>query len=217
MMSRRHETEAYMLHLRYEVSKQKEVNALQKLELAEKQRSLLILGALTLFLLLGAVAIIVIWRRTRSYYRNLVKANLNWLEETQKENNNKRDIAVRDMPDGRKESYFDKLGQLMKEDKIFRDAELTLEKAAVMVGTNRTYLSQIINEKTGASYSSYVNEFRLCEAMEILSDSACDAPIKAVAAKVGFASLSNFYTLFKQKTGVSPAVFQKTASKLKTK
>lgn len=216
MQSRGHETDACLFHLWDEVSKQRETNALQKLELAEKQRSLLILGAVALFILLAAVAVIVIWRRTRSYYRNLVKANLNWLEETrQEEGRMKADVTAKEIPDERKNIYLDKLDRLMKEDKIYREADLTLEKAAMMVGTNRTYLSQIINEKTGSSYSTYVNEFRLCEAMEILSNPDCKDPMKAVAAKVGFASLSNFYTLFKQKTGISPAVFQKTASKLR--
>ena len=57
------------------------------------------------------------------------------------------------------------LETLMNEDKVYRQSDLSLEKAATMLNTNRTYLSQVVNEKAG-SFASYVNRYRLQEAIE---------------------------------------------------
>ena len=96
----------------------------------------------------------------------------------------------------------------MTEDKLYRDTSLSLEKAATLLMTNRTYLSQVVNDKGGKSFSSYVNDFRLNEAVEILSDPFNSEPLKNVGISVGFSSPSNFYTLFRQRVGVSPSVFR---------
>ena len=65
---------------------------------------------------------------------------------------------------------FDRLGKLMRKDKVYKEKNLTRDKVAALLGTNRTYLSQIINEKTGMSFIYYINSFRIEEALETLSD-----------------------------------------------
>ena len=61
---------------------------------------------------------------------------------------------------------FDRLGELMRKDKVYKEKNLTRDKVAALLGTNRTYLSQIINEKTGMSFIYYINSFRIEEALE---------------------------------------------------
>ncbi len=90
------------------------------------------------------------------------------------------------------------LETLMNEDKVYRKSDLSLEKAATMLNTNRTYLSQVVNENAG-SFASYVNRYRLQEAIEILSDPKNTESLKCIGISVGFSSPSNFYTLFRQK------------------
>ena len=63
------------------------------------------------------------------------------------------------------------------------------------------------------SYSSYINELRLNEAIRVLSTSDSSDIVKTVATSVGFYNQSNFYRLFKQKTGLSPAQFRQQAYK----
>lgn len=58
----------------------------------------------------------------------------------------------------------------MREEKVFTDNLLTKEKVAEMLGTNRTYLSQIINEQTKQTFTQFVNGFRTKEAVRSLSD-----------------------------------------------
>ena len=51
-----------------------------------------------------------------------------------------------------------------------------------MLGTNRTYLSQIINEQTKQTFTQFVNGFRTKEAVRLLSDPDNQTPLKAISA-----------------------------------
>lgn len=85
-----------------------------------------------------------------------------------------------------------------------------MKKTAKLLNTNRTYLSQVINEYA-ESFTAYVNQFRLNEAIEILSDPDSTDSLKTIGLSVGFASPSNFYTLFRNKVGMAPSVFRENA------
>lgn len=41
---------------------------------------------------------------------------------------------------------------------------------ADLLGTNRTYLSQVINEQTQQNFTQYINNYRINEAIRLLSD-----------------------------------------------
>ena len=56
--------------------------------------------------------------------------------------------ASSSLTDEKKQDLFLRLETLLWEEKVFTDNLLTKEKVAEMLGTNRTYLSQIINEQT---------------------------------------------------------------------
>ena len=45
----------------------------------------------------------------------------------------------------------------MREEKIYKDNSITKDKIADLLGTNRTYLSRIINEQSKQSFTRYVN------------------------------------------------------------
>lgn len=105
---------------------------------------------------------------------------------------------------GNANGLFENIDKKMKEERIYRDAGLTLEKAAELIGTNRTYLSASIKQQTGLSFSYYVNSYRIQEAIELLSGPENDIPLKAVLADVGFKSPTTFYKLFQATTGQTP-------------
>ena len=52
-------------------------------------------------------------------------------------------------PATRNDSVFDRLCHLMEREQVFRDNGLSRERLAEMLGTNRTYLSQIIADRQG--------------------------------------------------------------------
>lgn len=110
--------------------------------------------------------------------------------------------------DDKNEQLFGRLEDLMQQRKIYRERNLTREKVAEMIGSNRTYLSQVINEKTGKTFVHYVNAYRIDEALEVLSDPANGVPLKALSADLGFSSLTTFYTTFRDKVGMTPAKYR---------
>lgn len=107
---------------------------------------------------------------------------------------------------------FGRLQKMMQEQKVYRDPGLTRENVAERLGTNRTYLTDVIQRYTGLSFVHYVNSYRIEEAAAILSDPADETPIKAVASSLGFASLSTFYRLFQAIKGTSPSQYRKQFS-----
>lgn len=107
------------------------------------------------------------------------------------------------------------LERLMKEEKIYRNKELTLEKVAEELNTNRTYLSHSINSLANMSFSHYINMYRVNEATEILSEPDFDMPLKQLADELGFNSQSVFYRAFQREIGCSPIRYRNEILKLK--
>ena len=102
----------------------------------------------------------------------------------------------------------------MRENKIYRDNTINKDKVSELLGTNRTYLSRIINEKTQMSFTHYINRFRIDEAVRLLSDPTYDTPLKALAIDLGFNSLSTFYNLFQASVGMTPAQYRSKVQEL---
>lgn len=106
-----------------------------------------------------------------------------------------------------------KLHEALANDKMYTKADLTVEKLAKKLSTNRTYLSQLINEEFQKGYSDLINEYRIREAMSLLSDpvSGSRYSIDAIARESGFNNISNFNMLFRKHVGTTPSVFRKNA------
>ena len=103
---------------------------------------------------------------------------------------------------------YSRLEHLMKYDRLYREKNLTRERIAELLGSNRTYLTQVIHENTGRTLLSYINSYRINEAITILSDPANDIPLKALCSDLGFNSSTTFYKLFQNKVGMTPAKYR---------
>ena len=62
------------------------------------------------------------------------------------------------------------LEQLMQQQKIFLDPEITIDKLATMINSNRHFVSQVMNERAGQSFYDYINQYRVNEAKRLLLD-----------------------------------------------
>jgi AraC-like DNA-binding protein/Tfp pilus assembly protein PilF len=106
--------------------------------------------------------------------------------------------------------YFSIVNQAMTRDKLFLNTELTLESLAKELEINRSYLSQVINERFGSNFSTYLNVFRVKEARRQLSnDDFKHLSIEGIGLNCGFKSNSAFYKAFKEFTGLTPSYFSK--------
>lgn len=103
---------------------------------------------------------------------------------------------------------FGRLESLMRDGRLYCEKNLTRERVAEALGSNRTYLSQVINDKAGCSFFQYINSFRTEEAIRQLSDPSSTIPLKALADELGFSSVSAFYKSFQEKVGMPPAKYR---------
>ncbi len=102
------------------------------------------------------------------------------------------------------------LEQLMQEQKVFLDPEITIEKLAGLANSNRHIVSQVLNERAGRSFYDYINQYRVNEAKRLLLDPKySNQKIASIAYDAGFNSLSAFNDVFKKMTGATPSQFKK--------
>ena len=106
------------------------------------------------------------------------------------------------------EQVLERMNYLMKEEKIFFDEDLNLNKLAGELAIEPYQLSQILNEKIGKNFNMYINEFRIEEAKSLLLEEP-DRSIVSVSYAVGFNSPTSFYDWFFKMTGLSPSKFRK--------
>jgi len=110
----------------------------------------------------------------------------------------------------RKDNLMQQLENLMKNEKLYLDPNLSLSNLSNKLATNQTYLSQIINQSFNENYNDYINSKRVVYACSLLLKlPELNLTIDHVVEQVGFRSKSTFYNSFKKHTGVSPAAFVK--------
>ena len=236
------EKEFSILDLRYKITEEKQKTAMKEAELLRKDKNTLILIFIIIIVTMSAIMSFYLYHKTKKRYKLIVQTHLENLENEKKlklqieqayerlQNDVKAQPDIKDiktpidesgkytrsaLSEEKSRDLFEGLENLMKNEKVFRDADLTIEKLAQMLNTNRSYLSQVINESSGLSYSAYINNYRIKEAIELLSDPANDEPIKAIAISIGYNSLSNFFTIFKNKVGMSPSAYRENVQLLK--
>lgn len=71
---------------------------------------------------------------------------------------------------------------------------------------NKDYFNRLIKENTGKTYSEYVQEIRLAEAVNNLRQTSL--PIEDIAHMVGYNNIGYFYKIFKENYGMTPADFR---------
>jgi len=113
-----------------------------------------------------------------------------------------------------KKLISDKITKALDDDKVFLNTELKLTDFAKMLGINKTYISQVLNEVLNIGFSEIINQYRVDEARKLLMDeSNNNFTIEAIAQKAGFKSSSTFNRVFKNETGVTPSFFIKSVKK----
>lgn len=153
-----------------------------------------------LIMLLGT-AIIGILLVLYLMYR-LKKRQLEIIYKKQKEidelKNKKTEEAAEASPE---ELLFEATKKLILDKALFKKADLTLENLAVLMNTNRTYLSSCINTCSGKNFSQWLNEYRIDYVVRQMSQTN---DLSQLAKDAGFASTASFYRYFKQHTQITP-------------
>jgi AraC-like DNA-binding protein len=103
------------------------------------------------------------------------------------------------------------LHHLMTEQKAYREEGLSVAALAAKLDIPDYRLRRLINQRLGhRNFSTFVNGFRLAEAMEALADPGQDAvPILTIALDAGFQSIGPFNRAFRAGTGMTPSEFRR--------
>lgn len=140
------------------------------------------------------------------YYKQtntLGNASENKREPTNGNNQNDKNIIL--------DEIFDNMEHLLKKEQIYRKPKLRLNDLAVILGTNRTYISQLIRIKTDSNFSDYINSYRITYAKEKLSSKEEvdeQLTLNEIATKSGFSSISSFYRAFTKMENTTPAKYR---------
>lgn len=92
------------------------------------------------------------------------------------------------------------------------DEKVTLENVAAGVYMNPTYVSHIFKKVSGVNLADYIVNVKTDRAKVLLQNQ--DYKAADVAAAVGYSSAEYFSRIFRKKTGVTPAVWQKDRNSL---
>lgn len=88
---------------------------------------------------------------------------------------------------------------------VFLDASLSLKKLSTLVGTNQTYMSNVVNRYFGCNLKELINSYRVEYAKELLRNGMC--LMKDIPERCGFASKSAFYSAFRKMVGCRPVEY----------
>ena len=89
--------------------------------------------------------------------------------------------------------------------KKYRDKDYSAKCLAEDLGTNTRYISAVVNVRFHMNYTSFVNKYRIDEAMSILVDKRYqDLRMEQVSDMVGFANRQSFYASFYKIMGMTP-------------
>jgi len=111
------------------------------------------------------------------------------------------------------QEYKERLARIMKSQKAYLRADLTLPKLAEEVRCSVNHLSQVINSGFGMSFFDYLNKHRIEHARELLSElDEQSGVILNIAFTVGFNSNSAFYAAFKKYVGETPAQYRRSVA-----
>jgi AraC-like DNA-binding protein len=102
-----------------------------------------------------------------------------------------------------------RLMELMEDEKVFADEDLSLASLADELGISPHQLSEILNREIGMNFSTFVNEYRVKEAMQYLIDEP-DRSILSIGVAVGFNSATTFNSVFSRYTGMTPGRYRRT-------
>lgn len=110
---------------------------------------------------------------------------------------------------GNREKLKEKLLELFDKEEVYKNPELKITQVCRRLATNRTYVSNLINNEFKCTFSDYVNGYRIGEAKKLLKDNKLRTySLNYISERVGFGSLNSFIRIFKRHEGVTPGRFR---------
>ena len=205
----------------------------RKAEAETQRKAILIISIVFILSVVTLSVIVVLYRRTQAAYRTLVRKNQEWANsiegiegtfllnptDNREDNKDKLTPVGIDNPSDNvsKEdlAVMSRIFSFVVGQKQYTLPGFNLELLSEHLGINRKYLSKAINSTTGKNFNTYINEYRVKEAIRLLSNPANTLlSVDDIGIRVGFSNRSSFYESFRKMTGISPSQFKKTGKNM---
>ncbi len=167
---------------------------------------LLILGGMSgliFFLILGVGSFTVIGAVYVLFSFRYPELSMKVLRETKILQQNKSNIKYIDVS-----SILENLNALMENEKLYLQENINLKNLRSRLKITSHQLSRILNEYLQVNFRTYINSYRIKEAIALL-ESSHELGILEISIAARFNSKSSFYTAFQKETGCLPAEYRK--------
>lgn len=205
------------LQASYDIDKfEKEVS---RLNMEKRFRSRVIVIVSVAMILISAMLFVLfrqnrlLRRKNRDIYNKYVlmlneKDNLHTSDDYG-QSEESRKYAGSSLNDNVRIALKNRIAKVMADEDMVCNEGFSLDSLASACESNSTYVSQVLNEDFGKSFTRMLNEARVeivsCRLMD--TESYGKLTIEAISASAGFKSRSNFSRTFKAITGLTPTEF----------
>ena len=193
------------------------------------KRSAILVSTMLILMLILLVLAFLFYRNMHNAYRELVRHNQSWAglyNKTEKlpENETEESTNIinitevdktiakieKNSPEESDIIIMEAVEKIMSEKKLYKISNLTLDMLAKETGYNRYYISMALNRCMNKNFNSYVNDFRIKEAIRLISNPVyTNEKIEMISIESGFSDRSSLHRIFKKATGLSPGSFRK--------
>lgn len=200
----------------------------------QRNATLLMLGIAVAALAIIAAMLVVVTRQKRKLlaqnkelYHNYINANKTEEAELKRlrrysdiissPNGNEQDQQHHANNDVSQEQLIviaDKISSMMSRTEEIFNNDFCIDTLAKIIGQPKRFVSQAINDVLGKNFSTLLGETRVREACRRLTDTTgkyANYTIEAIALSVGFKSRTNFVSVFKNVTKLTPSEYKKAA------
>ena len=197
---------------RYETEKQQQRLQIAMLRLKKNRQGIFAMAAFSVLISIAFVYVYTEQRRKLQQYILIARQGERVEELTEQTlapqcNSDQSERSATGLSEEKSKELLRALRDCMEERMLYKKPSLTLEALAEVVGTNRSYLSILINSRMKKGFTEYVNFYRIREGKRLLKET--DSKIITISQEVGYGSPQSFYTAFRNATQLTPAQYRK--------
>lgn len=201
--------------LKYISDLRREESKARKATVKSRMLGLMVVG-LGIILFIIVVASVLIWRNNKALKQTnqSLYEKYNLLLGAEKNARKEEKYSKSQLDDTKKEKLIESISEVMNDPtQICRD-DFTSKELAQLVGSNTTYVSQVINETYGMSFSAFLGASRVKLVCRRIGEGTFynNITIEGIANSVGFKSRTAFINAFKREVGLTPSQYIKMAA-----
>ncbi|MFZ4464667.1 MAG: tetratricopeptide repeat protein [Bacteroidales bacterium] len=151
-----------------------------------------------------------LYRQRDEAYKNLIeKYRIDSLKQSSEEKAQLEKSLISELTNPSGDPDYQRLIDYFEAEKPFLNSNLHFDDVALHLKISRKLLSHLLLEQAGMNFKTFVNGYRIREAMRLLAEPGLQHyKIEAIASQAGFGSKAGFYAAFSHATGSKPSEYR---------